>query len=149
MKKKIKFTIYIACTLWLVVFAQIVITKVYVKRNDMAQAFARNQLAIEGQSAELKEVCKEGGWVLGKIPGKLSSDEKERIAEELFGYEGGASLMSQETGDFYVAYGYTHGINIIKKVNGETINMNVAITYDEQEDKSLVYFGVPILNLDF
>ena len=48
-----------------------------------------------------------------------------------------------------MAYGYTHGIDQIKRINGKTINMNVAITYNEQEDKSLVYFGVPILNMDF
>lgn len=57
--------------------------------------------------------------------------------------------MEQETKGYYVAYGYTNGINMVKRVNGKMINMNVAITYDENEDKSVVYFGVPILNQDF
>ncbi len=149
MKKKIKIMIYIACTLWIVVFAQIIITRAYVSRNNMTQAFARNQLAIAGQSGELPEICREGGWIVGKVPGKLSDAQKERMAKSLFGYEGGSSLLEHETGDFYVAYGYTNGIDFLKRVNGKTINMNVAITYDEQQDKSIVYFGVPILNMDF
>lgn len=149
MRKKIKIMIYIACTLWIVVFAQIIITRAYVSRNDMTQAFARNQLAIADQSGELPEICRKGGWIVGKIPGKLSDGEKERMAKSLFGCEGGSSLLEHEAGDFYVAYGYTNGIDFLKKVNGKTINMNVAITYDEQEDKSIVYFGVPILNMDF
>lgn len=149
MKKKIKVMIYIACTLWIVVFAQIIITRAYVSRNDMTQAFARNQLAIAGQSGELTQICREGGWIMGKVPGKLSGEEKERMAKSLFGYEGGSSLFEHEAGNFYVAYGYTNGIGLQQKVNGKTINMNVAITYNEQEDKSLVYFGVPILNMDF
>lgn len=149
MTKKIKCMIYIVCTLWIVVFAQIVITKAYVGHNDMTQAFARNQLAIAGQSGELSDICRGGGWIMGKIPGKLSEEEKERMAKSLFGYEGGTCLFQHEDGDFFVAYGYTNGIDQIKRINGKTINMNVAITYNEQEDKSLVYFGVPILNMDF
>ncbi len=48
-----------------------------------------------------------------------------------------------------MAYGFTSGIQLVKKVNGKTINMNVAVTYDENEDKTIVYFGVPIYNGDF
>lgn len=149
MSKKVKFMIYVACTLWIAVFAQIVITKVYVAGNDVTQAFARNQLVIEESSRAVGDVCKEGGWIMGKVPGKLSSEQKERIANTFFGYEGGGCLFDQETGGYYVAYGFTNGIPVVKKVNGKTINMNIAITYDEEEDKSLVYFGVPVINADF
>lgn len=78
MSRKIKIMISVVCTLWIVVFAQIILTKAYVKRNDMTQAFARNQLAIAAQSGELPEICQEGGWVMGKLPGKLSTEEKKR-----------------------------------------------------------------------
>ena len=129
--------------------AQIIMTKAYVNRNDMTQAFARNQLAIAAQSGELPDICQEGGWIMGKMPGRLSTEEKQKIAQSLFGYEGGGNIMEQETKGYYVAYGYTNGINMVQRVNGKMINMNVAITYDENEDKSVVYFGVPILNQDF
>ncbi len=149
MRRKIKIMIYAACVLWIVVFAQILITRVYVQRNDVTQAFARNQLVVEKSSTQIREVCREGGWILGRIPGKLDGDQMRRIADGIFGYEGGSCLYDYNEGHYYVAYGFTNGIDLRKKVNGRTVNMNIAITYDENEDESLVYFGVPFINGDF
>lgn len=149
MSKKIKLMIYIACTLWIAAFVQIVITKVFVSRSDVTQAFARNQLVIEEGSAPFRDICREGGWVKGNIPGKLSYEERQRIADNIFGYEGGSRLYESAENGYYVAYGFTSGINWLKKVNGRTINMNIAISYDETQDKSIVYFGVPVFNGDF
>ena len=36
-----------------------------------------------------------------------------------------------------------------KKINGQRINLNLAITYDEISDETTVYLGVPLLNTDF
>lgn len=149
MSRKIKWMISVVCTLWIVVFVQIIMTKAYVHQNDVTQAFARNQLAIAAQSGELRQISREGGWLMGTVPGKLSSEEKKKLVQSLFGYEGGGSMMEKETAGYYLAYGYTNGIDLVRQIAGKKINMNVAITYDEEEDKSLVYFGVPVLNQDF
>lgn len=149
MRKKIKCMIYVVCTLWIVVFVQIILTKAYVNKNDVTQAFARNQLVIEGENTKIGDLCREGGCVMGKIPGKLTLEEKKKIADSIFGYEGGSRIFEQEESGYYVTYGYTNGINMIRRVNGKAINMNIAITYDENEDKSLVYFGVPFITGDF
>lgn len=149
MSKKIKAMIYIACTLWLVVFAQIIVTKAYVRQTDVTQAFARNQLAIEAGSEECREIGQKSGWVMGKIAGRLSEEKCREIADNLFGYEGGSRLSEHVETRYYVAYGFSNGISFARKVNGQTINMSVSITYDESEDKSLVYFGVPFVNVEF
>lgn len=149
MKKKIKYMIYIVCMLWIVAFVQIILTKAYVNKNDVTQAFARNQLMIEENNTKISDLCREGGCIMGKISGKLTLEEKKKIADSIFGYEGGSRIFEQEESGYYVTYGYTNGINMIRKVNGRMINMNIAITYDENEDKSLVYFGVPFVTEDF
>lgn len=149
MSKKVKFMIYVACTLWIVVFAQIAVTRIFVRQTDVTQAFARNQLVVEEGSSDMREICRKGGWIMGKIPGRLSTEERRKIADNIFGYEGGTRLSEYSERGYYVAYGFTSGIQLIKKVNGKTINMNVAVTYDENEDKTIVYFGVPIYNGDF
>lgn len=149
MSKKIKLMIYIACTLWIAAFVQIIVTKAFVSRSDVTQAFARNQLVVEEGSTPFESICQEGGWVKGNIPGKLSYEEQQQIADNIFGYEGGSRLYEYTDGGYYVAYGFTSGISKLKKVNGKTINMNIAISYDETRDKSVVYFGVPIFNGDF
>ncbi len=147
--RKIKFMIYIACTLWIVVFAQIIVTRIFVSQTDVTQAFARNQLVVEEGSSDMQNICREGGWIMGKIPGRLSTEEKRKIADDIFGYEGGTRLSEYTDRGYYVAYGYTNGIGLVKKVNGRTINMNIAVTYDENEDKTVVYFGVPFYNGEF
>ncbi len=149
MQKKIKTLIYIVCTLWIAAFAQILITRFAVEKNDMVQAFARNQLVVREQNRTLENIGREGGWIRGEIPGKLTEEKKQELAHDLFGYEGGACLYEKETGSYYVAYGYSSGIDFRKQVGGETINMNIAITYDEEQDKSNIYFAVPLLNQDF
>ncbi len=53
MSKKIKFMIYVACTLWIVVFAQIAVTRIFVSQTDVTQAFARNQLVVEEGSSNM------------------------------------------------------------------------------------------------
>ena len=58
-------------------------------------------------------------------------------------------ISSRQTSDYYVAYGYTSGIAFCKKINGQKINLNLAITYDETSDETTVYLGVPLLNTDF
>lgn len=141
--------IYIACVLWIATFVQILLTRVLVSRSDVTQAFARNQLVVEEGSTRVEDICQEGGWVKGNMSGKLSYEEQQRIADNIFGYEGGSRLYEYTEAGYYVAYGFTSGISEIKKVNGKTINMNIAITYDETRDKSVVYFGVPIFNGDF
>ncbi len=149
MSKKIKGMIYIVCTLWMVVFAQIIITKVYVQKNDVTQAFARNQLVVEESSTPVQDVCQKGGVLKGTISGKLTTAQKHQIVQNMFGYEGGNCLYEKETDGYYVAYGFTSGIPMLKQVAGMNINMNIAITYDETEDKSVVYFGVPVIRGDF
>ncbi len=149
MSKKIKRMIYIVCTLWFVVFAQIVITKVYVKKHDVTQAFARNQLVVEESSTQVEDICQKGGLLKGSISGKLTQEQKQRIVKSMFGQEGGTCLYEKETDGYYVAYGFTGGIPLRKQVGGMNINMNIAITYDENEDKSIVYFGVPVIRGDF
>lgn len=149
MRKKVKRMIYIVCMLWVVVFAQMITTRLYVQKQDVTQAFARNQLVIEQSSTSIRNVCRSGGTLKGTIPGRLTKEEKQEIVASMYGYEGGRCLYEKESEGYYVSYGFTNGIPLTKKVGGMNINMNIAITYDEKEDKSIVYFGVPIIQGDY
>lgn len=149
MSRKLIIVIGFTGMLWLVVLAQTALTKVYVKNDSATEAFARNQLVVVDGSDSMKELFQKGGWIQGELSGKLSDEERQALAKRIFGMEGGMSRMEQTTKDYYVAYGYSQGIPFNKKVNGTRFNMNVAITYDEIENKTVVSLGVPLLNLDF
>ena len=131
MRRKLKLAIFCMCLCWIVAFAQFAMTRFYLSHNDATQAFARNQL------------------IKGHLSGEMTSSQKEQLASRLFHVWGGAIKDTRQTSDYYVAYGYTSGIAFCKKINGQKINLNLAITYNEISDETTVYLGVPLLNTDF
>lgn len=83
--------------------------------------------------------------------GRLSTKEMADTAKALFQTMGGSVVMDHvESGDsgYYVAYGYTTGLDTCKKVNGHRVNMNVAIQYDETKGRTCVTMGTPLINSD-
>lgn len=83
--------------------------------------------------------------------GRLSTEEMADTAKALFQTMGGSVVMDHvESGDsgYYVAYGYTTGLDTCKKVNGHRVNMNVAIQYNETKGRTCVTMGTPLINSD-
>ena len=117
--------------------------------NDATQAFARNQLILESDVDSFQNLSQKGGQIKGHLSGEMTSSQKEQLASRLFHVWGGVLKDTRQTSDYYVAYGYTSGIAFCKKINGQKINLNLAITYDEISDETTVYLGVPLLNTDF
>lgn len=168
MNAKFKCAIGAAAVLWAIVLIQILLTRWHVSHNDFTQAFARNQVTVT-TSEEDSRNKKEGNDIKeGDVPGKLSETAKRELAESLFRQMGGGVVLdSQESpsvgfkkmaADFYntgkltesyVAYGYTNGIKTVRKVNGKSINLTVAMNYDEEKDVTHIIMGSPLVNSDF
>lgn len=149
MRRKLKLAIFCMCLCWIVAFAQFAMTRFYLSHNDATQAFARNQLILENDTGSFQILSQEGGQIKGHLSGEMTSSQKKQLASRLFHVWGGALKDTRQTSDYYVAYGYTSGIAFCKKINGQKINLNLAITYDEISDETTVYLGVPLLNTDF
>lgn len=149
MRQKIKFSIFCMSFCWIIVFVQFAMTRFYLAHNDAAQAFARNQLVVENGHGDLQNLSEKGGIVKGHLSGRISAEQKEHLASHLFHSWGGAVKSTHQTSGYYVAYGYTSGITFYKKINGQKINLNLAIAYDEISDETTVYLGIPLLNSDF
>lgn len=156
-RKKILRMVWAAVIVWAVALIQIVTTKCYVKKIDMTQAFARNRLVIEKEETEnnaaydTRNTEENNACVQAYKAGKLSNSEMEKTAESLFRTMGGATVMNhRESGEngYYIAYGYTNGLDTCKKINGHKINMNVAIRYDETKGRTCVTMGTPLINND-
>lgn len=152
LKRKFKIAIMAAAVLWMVVFIQILVTRIYVANTDFTQAFARNQLTITEKNTDSRNVKAGNTCIEGKIFGKMEKEEMAGLAEDLFQSMGGGSVLtgSISSGEnYYVAYGYTNGIADAKNVNGRKVNLNVAISYNEREDCTEVIMGTPLINSDF
>ena len=141
--------------LWLVVLMQTVITRLYVSQTAFQQAFARNQIAVVEDTDAAKDSRNEkNGNVIheGFISGSLSSDRRQELARDIFREFGGEEVMSStDSGEnnYFVAYGYTRGIETVKRVNGKRINLTVTMSYDEQANGTRVVVGAPLVNSDF
>lgn len=154
MKTKFKIILTTLVLLWVIALVQSIITRVYVSNNSFTQAFARNQIletekeeaATDTRNTEEGNLCKEG-----IVAGRLSKEKTKQMAENIFREFGGIEVMSSdvENEDYYVAYGYTTGIDTVKIVNGKKINLNVAISYDETEQLTRIVVGTPLINSDF
>lgn len=155
MTKKFKCVAAAAALLWAVVLIQIIVTRFFVSHTDFTQAFARNSVSVSSSqeaSADSKNEKQGNVCTEGVVAGKLSRDQQEALAEDLFNSMGGGTVLSGRStfgSDYFVAYGYTNGIKKVKKINGKNINMTVAISYDETEDVTRVVMGTPLVNSDF
>lgn len=154
MKTKFKIILTTLVLLWVIAFVQNIITRVYVSNKSFTQAFARNQIMAteKGEAATDTRNTKEGNLCKeGIIAGRLSKEKTKQVAEDIFREFGGAGVMSSdvENENYYVAYGYTNGIDTVRIVNGRKINLNVAISYDETEQLTHIVVGTPLINSDF
>ena len=134
MRRKLKLAIFCMCLCWIVAFVQFAMTRFYLSHNDATQAFARNQLILESDVDSFQNLSQKGGQIKGHLSGEMTSSQKEQLASRLFHVWGGVLKDTRQTSDYYVAYGYTSGIAFCKKINGQKINLNLAITYDEIYD---------------
>ena len=149
MKRKIKCAIFCMILCWIVALVQLTMTRFYVNHNNVTQAFARNQLVLDSNSTNLPELSQKGGMIKGHLSGSLSPEQQKQLASRLFHAWGGVLQSGQRNDSYYVAYGYTSGISFYKKINGQKINLNLAITYNEISDETTVYLGISLLKTDF
>lgn len=85
----------------------------------------------------------------GTYDGKLSVDKRNEITDE-FIRDLQANIVVQQRGDeLYTIYAYTGLINDYVKSEGNKINVNIAFTYNEKENKTSLLVATPILNQDY
>ncbi len=133
---------------WAIILIQSVATYVYVSHVGYDKILSRYSIAlVEDVQAEGGNVCKEG-----IISGRLSKGEMSQLAEDICRQLGGVEVMtSASEGDenYLVSYGYTLGIQAKKNVNGKNINLNIAMSYNEEADSTYIIIGSPLVNVDF
>lgn len=85
----------------------------------------------------------------GVYNGELTLEEKTEITNELLQNLEAKVISESREDDLFIIYGYTGLIKEYIITNGNKININVVITYDEQTDKTNIYLASPILNEDY
>ncbi|SET09589.1 YwmB family TATA-box binding protein [[Clostridium] polysaccharolyticum] len=85
----------------------------------------------------------------GNYKGQMSEKERNRQVEKLLRSLQAKRVDSIQADNYYAVYGYTNMVKDYIKASGKRININVVVTYNEQEDKTKLCLATPVLNEDY
>ncbi|MGN0438085.1 MAG: YwmB family TATA-box binding protein [Lachnospiraceae bacterium] len=98
-----------------------------------------------GISASVNMEC------LKKVKGNVQNNKKlrQKMVQELFENENIEKVLEEDTKDFYTVYGFREGDQYITDINGQCVNRQVVISYEESEACTYIKIGYPIVNSDY
>jgi len=82
----------------------------------------------------------------GKYPGMLTLDSKNQIADNMIRGLRGHIAYENRADDLYTVYAYSGGLTDYISVGESKVNIQVAMSYDEKKNETVVYLATPILN---
>ncbi|WP_105617529.1 YwmB family TATA-box binding protein [Vallitalea okinawensis] len=86
--------------------------------------------------------------LVGYSPGNLL-ENKSDLFKQIESYMDMRVVDELDSHEFYNAYGYSRHINKFIIFSGKKVNIDVAITYDDVRDQTLLYMGTPIINIEY
>lgn len=82
----------------------------------------------------------------GTVLGLMSSEEKEEMVRLLVKELQGEVAFEYQQGESYTVYAYTGLINEYIETVGCKVNIQIAMTYDEQSLRTKIYLATPLIN---
>ena len=87
--------------------------------------------------------------LVGSLEGALNSTEKNELADGLLDRLDAKVVAENRDSDIFTIYAYSKGAGSYITIGGSKINMNIAIGYDEEQNRTKVYLASPINSLDY
>ena len=85
----------------------------------------------------------------GAFAGNLLLETKNKMADRMIDSLNGAVVFENRQDDLYTIYAYTGLLDEYIKVDGNKINVQVAMSYDEENDSTKIYLATPIISGDW
>ena len=85
----------------------------------------------------------------GEMDGSLSMSQKNIISDNIIESSGGRIVTERRSDSLFTVYAYTDKIDDYVLNGSLKTNLNVAITYDEENDITEVYMATPFMNEDY
>jgi hypothetical protein len=82
----------------------------------------------------------------GSRKGNLTSTQKKEISRRLVEELQGEIAIEYDEGDLFTVYGYTGMLNEYVLSAGNKINLQIAITYNELTNKTIITLATPVLD---
>ena len=90
-----------------------------------------------------------GIYVKGKTAGALSERGRQKITDSIFEQLHAETVQEIHNENYDCVYGYTEWFEHSIKQNGRKINLNLAFTYQEEEDITYLHLAVPYIRQSF
>ncbi|MGN0317196.1 MAG: YwmB family TATA-box binding protein [Lachnospira sp.] len=87
--------------------------------------------------------------VKGFLVGDVSLDIRNQIAEEMLKEAKATLVAERKDNDIYTIYAYDEDYEDYITIGGKRVNMNITMSYDENEDITNVILSTPINNFDY
>ena len=87
--------------------------------------------------------------VIGSYSGKLTLEERNRAADELLTQMDARIVSENREMDLYTIYGYTPYIAEYQLQEGNAVNVNIAMHYNEEENRTYIYAAVPVIGVEY
>ena len=87
--------------------------------------------------------------LVGSLEGALNNIEKNELADGLLDRLDAKVVAENRDSDIFTIYAYSKGAGSYITIGGSKINMNIAIGYDEEQDRTKVYLASPVNSLDY
>lgn len=115
--------------------------------SDGIQSIDRYKKALEKAYGKLEVKNKQLTLKYeGNKEGNLTADQKKEIASGLVKELQGETALEYDEGDLYTVYAYTGMLKDYVTSLGNKINVQIAITYNELNNKTKITLATPILN---
>lgn len=85
----------------------------------------------------------------GAFAGNLLLETKNKIADRMIHSLEGTVVLENRQDDLYTIYAYTGLLDEYIKVDGNKINIQVAMNYDEESDSTKIYLATPLISGDW
>lgn len=85
----------------------------------------------------------------GEMAGSLSMTQKNIMIDKIIEGVDGKIVTQHRSDDLFTVYAYTEKIDNYILTGSMKTNINIAISYDEENDITEVYMATPFLNTDF
>lgn len=88
-------------------------------------------------------------YITGRIDGELAKPQKNLLLRKMFEAAGAGNLEGINNENLVSYSGYTPDIEDYIVAGGKKVNLNIALRYHENEQKTYVYIGSPLLEGEY
>lgn len=117
-------------------------------QEGVKEAFSMRE-ALEKFLCSYVETLHSSVNIIGSYSGKLTLEQRNRAADYLL-EEMDAEIVSEYRDmELFTIYGYTPHIAEYQMQKDQPVNVNIAMYYDEEKDRTYVYAAVPVIGVEY